>query len=439
MTNRSIADSADGSDGWSRGAPVERHWLVVGSYAFRAMALVPPTATLVADRGQGAAPAVLVVAVVATACAVAAIRVRPEHLRSARRLVPLLLVDTAVAASINLWAGSTLNQRADETPFGLFWPLMQGAVTLWLAVVGVAAAVALVAVGAVVLLGMLALSPVESVTQSWPLVVAYVGWLVLALSVGYAVRRFLRSRARQAHHEGLSAGVEVERARTLRVLHDTALQGFDGIAVLASATGVDPGERLAAIARTARHEAAEMRRIIDPAGRRNLIGELAAAVAGERTRGAPVTLVRHGPVGDVPADVEDACLGAVREALTNARQHAHARSVVVDVRSFPGGLDVRVEDDGVGFTPAVTVGFGLRQSIVTRVEEVGGRASVDSRPGVGTRIRLAFRWQASVAAPSPRGARPVAGRARARRRRPTTAAGRPAALAPVVAEGTSCG
>ncbi len=46
-------------------------------------------------------------------------------------------------------------------------------------------------------------------------------------------------------------------------------------------------------------------------------------------------------------------------------------------------------DDGRGFDPAqVARGFGLRHSIVGRLEHEGGRVTVDSAPDRGTRLVL---------------------------------------------------
>jgi signal transduction histidine kinase len=40
----------------------------------------------------------------------------------------------------------------------------------------------------------------------------------------------------------------------------------------------------------------------------------------------------------------------------------------------------------------VRFGYGIRNSILARVAEVGGAASIDSHPGQGTRVDL--RWPA---------------------------------------------
>jgi signal transduction histidine kinase len=52
---------------------------------------------------------------------------------------------------------------------------------------------------------------------------------------------------------------------------------------------------------------------------------------------------------------------------------------------------VTIADRGRGFNAAAgSAGLGLRDSIGARLAEVGGTATVDSRPGQGTSVEL--RW-----------------------------------------------
>lgn len=82
--------------------------------------------------------------------------------------------------------------------------------------------------------------------------------------------------------------------------------------------------------------------------------------------------------------------GAVGEALTNAGKHADATRVTVFVEpTTMGGVFCTVKDDGSGFDPtAPTSGAGVQRSIMDRMRDVGGRAQIHSRPGMGTEVRL---------------------------------------------------
>ena len=92
-----------------------------------------------------------------------------------------------------------------------------------------------------------------------------------------------------------------------------------------------------------------------------------------------------------------------RELLFNVVKHARAKTVAVRVERDPEEVRVRVEDDGVGFdadelrsNPKAKDGFGLF-SVRERLESLGGRLEVNSRPGRGTRATLALPLASSEA------------------------------------------
>jgi signal transduction histidine kinase len=82
---------------------------------------------------------------------------------------------------------------------------------------------------------------------------------------------------------------------------------------------------------------------------------------------------------------EAAAYFVVLEGLTNAVEHGNATRAVVRVRREAGAITVEVEDDGVGgANPAL--GSGLRE-LEDRVGANDGTLTIDSPPGLGTRIR----------------------------------------------------
>ena len=91
----------------------------------------------------------------------------------------------------------------------------------------------------------------------------------------------------------------------------------------------------------------------------------------------------------VPPDCE-ALVGAVGEALINAGKHGQASKVTVYVEpADDGGVFCSVKDDGRGFDPATTAErVGLSRSIRGRINEVGGRVELNSRPGEGAEVCL---------------------------------------------------
>ena len=82
----------------------------------------------------------------------------------------------------------------------------------------------------------------------------------------------------------------------------------------------------------------------------------------------------------------------VQEALSNARKHAHAHNVHVDLYDRDGQLHVTVEDDGVGFDTAQAENidehkYGLR-FMRERAMSMAGSIHIQSAPDKGTRVLL---------------------------------------------------
>ncbi len=97
----------------------------------------------------------------------------------------------------------------------------------------------------------------------------------------------------------------------------------------------------------------------------------------------------------------------LQEALTNVARHASARTVTVALRRDGAGIELLVQDDGVGFDvrralDAVS-GLGLR-GMRERVTLLGGSIQIESRPGRGTVVRARIP-EASTAPPSTERAR----------------------------------
>jgi len=89
------------------------------------------------------------------------------------------------------------------------------------------------------------------------------------------------------------------------------------------------------------------------------------------------------PENRLPEPVEAAAYYVVAEALANVQKHAGATRVVVHAATEDRGLIVEVEDNGVG--GADDEGSGLR-GLADRVEALGGRLTLDSPAGGGTRL-----------------------------------------------------
>jgi signal transduction histidine kinase len=88
--------------------------------------------------------------------------------------------------------------------------------------------------------------------------------------------------------------------------------------------------------------------------------------------------------------LQDALYRISLEALNNVLKHSRATEVQVELRVADSEVVLEVVDNGAGFDPSairVAGGMGLA-TMRERAEEVGGKLTVDSQPGRGTRIIL---------------------------------------------------
>jgi signal transduction histidine kinase len=198
------------------------------------------------------------------------------------------------------------------------------------------------------------------------------------------------------------------------------LIGIEAAAIEMRARGLDVHVTVANPAAGARVPAAEG----EGTGKRAEPRRRPGKHSGSPLRGGPAAPAEP-PV--VPVPVAVAMSYAVREALANVVSHARTREAWVEVSLEPAGgdtamngnagaggdagagregehpasLQVTVRDAGAGFDPARVdpVRLGLRRSIVERIAEWGGRASIRSAPGEGTVVSL--RWTASAQARRP--------------------------------------
>ena len=91
-----------------------------------------------------------------------------------------------------------------------------------------------------------------------------------------------------------------------------------------------------------------------------------------------------------PSEIETAAFRIVQEALTNVARHASVKRVEVEVTAEATRLQAQIQDRGRGFDiDAALAGpssglAGMRE----RARLLGGRLTIDSSAGSGTRLRL---------------------------------------------------
>ncbi|MFP5219329.1 MAG: PspC domain-containing protein [Actinomycetes bacterium] len=175
-----------------------------------------------------------------------------------------------------------------------------------------------------------------------------------------------------------------ERAELAAQVHDSVLQTL----ALIQASAADPRE----VARLARSQERELRAWLyrpaaGPVAMLSTVLEQAAAEV-EDAHGVPVEVVN---VGDVPHDGAVVPLAAAaREAVVNAAKHSGAAVVQVYAEVEDDAVTVFVRDRGKGFdVDAVPEDrYGLAESVVGRVERAGGTVQVRSAAGEGTEVSM---------------------------------------------------
>ncbi|MDH4101753.1 MAG: GAF domain-containing sensor histidine kinase [Thermoleophilia bacterium] len=229
--------------------------------------------------------------------------------------------------------------------------------------------------------------------------------LRLLAGIGEAVALAIANA--RLHERVLDGAVLEERIRIARELHDGLAQvlGYINTQTLAVKRLLATGR-----AREARDELDAMERAA-----RNVYGDVREAILGlrmslprqglipalrryleEYSPMSGVTLKldagEHAETLKLQPEVEIQLMRVVQEALANVRKHAHAAHATVRITVDDGILAIEVADDGQGFDPGLEARtgwprFGL-QTMRERVQAVGGRFEIESKPGAGTRLKV---------------------------------------------------
>ncbi len=196
---------------------------------------------------------------------------------------------------------------------------------------------------------------------------------------------------------------EEERLRIARELHDETAQALASLLVRQRVAERSPDpeslQRTMADLRVLTAETLEGVRRMALELRPTMLDDLGLVAAVEafgrqfaaRT-GIPVDVRMSRRPERLPPEVELVAFRVIQEALSNVARHSGANRAEVRLGASASLLSVSVADDGQGFEPETALDsrqrslglFGMRE----RAGLVGGRLSLDSAPGRGTRVRL---------------------------------------------------
>jgi signal transduction histidine kinase/ligand-binding sensor domain-containing protein len=210
-------------------------------------------------------------------------------------------------------------------------------------------------------------------------------------------------------HAGLEARVN-ERTRIARELHDSLLQGFQGLmfrlqavreflpgrpseAMKALDIALERGDKVIV---EGRDTISDLRQSTigdsDIAQALTALGEELAA----QSENGPAPCVRvlvEGKQRELNPVLRDEIYRITREALRNAFRHAKAQKIEAEVTYGDSEFLLQVRDDGIGISPEVTdqgarAGHWGLPGMRERAKSFGGKLEVWSEHGAGTEIEL---------------------------------------------------
>ena len=194
-----------------------------------------------------------------------------------------------------------------------------------------------------------------------------------------------------------------ERERIARELHDTLLQGFQGL-MLQIKAGVnllpDPAarqpldealKRAQAVLIEGRDRVLDLRSGDGASDLAQAMLDSAATMTGKT--GPRVQVTTEGVAREIHPMVLEEIQRVSAEAMRNIRQHAQAASIDVLLIWSRKALSLSIRDDGVGMPQEILANgeraghFGLR-GMRERAERIGGRLTITSQTGGGTEVTL---------------------------------------------------
>lgn len=220
------------------------------------------------------------------------------------------------------------------------------------------------------------------------------------ISLGLAVGDLAEQR-RKLLAELISAEQD-ERQRIANDVHDDALQllaasqlrlqmHVDHLRRGDDAKSLTQAEEVAGLVSSAqRHLRHLLLDLEPPSVTEQTIHELLTASAQSFFGGAETHVAVYGALTSVPDDVASVFLRTGREAMSNARRHAKAANVTVELNEDDFGWRMTVRDDGVGVPDPIPVlpgHLGVR-GMASRAQALGGAFTIGRRSEGGTTVQL---------------------------------------------------
>jgi signal transduction histidine kinase len=223
-----------------------------------------------------------------------------------------------------------------------------------------------------------------------------------------------KEAARQALLTALVTAQENEQARLARELHDDAGQSLTSLLIrlksLEKRTASDDiRQSVTGLCATTSETIEKLRGIshrLRPAALEEFGLEVALRTLTEEMLadvGISVDFQFHLSGRRLPFEIETNLYRITQEALNNAVRHSQAGTVLIELLALPHAIGLRIEDDGVGFSPeGVSAQENQRRlgliSMQERSEMMGGTMVLQSAPGEGTslQVRIPYDVEAEI-------------------------------------------
>jgi signal transduction histidine kinase len=222
-----------------------------------------------------------------------------------------------------------------------------------------------------------------------------------------ALSNILQTERLKSMYETNISRYEQEKLRLAHDLHDSILNEMAALLMRADAANLSP-KFLAAFDKLAE----QLREIVDDLRPPMLAFGLKLALEDfaenlmERNQDLVriQTDIQSADECRYPAEVENNLYRIVQEACENSLRYALAKNLLIFGRLTEKQIDIRIEDDGVGFDSDVSLKlddmlankhFGL-VGMFERANVIGAEMSIHSQPNAGTRIQVIWKIKESI-------------------------------------------
>lgn len=240
-------------------------------------------------------------------------------------------------------------------------------------------------------------SPARSLWQRFLMVLSVLGVLMFAALLWIlALRKQVSTLRLRIRHEGALE----ERQRIAREFHDTLEQELAGLSLRLDAAATRPlDDKARSLLDTSRHLVSrvqvEARNLVadlrdDPASQVELTTAL-HQLANQQPANAPAMHLEFGDdLPAMPPHIAHHLRMIAQEAVTNAIKHARASTITIKMQAVAGGIELQVQDDGIGFDASTSTQgqpghFGC-MGIRERCRKIGATPQWLSAPGKGTAL-----------------------------------------------------